>query len=97
VLGLQTLGTMIALIGRASRHLVFYCHPSEFIHAKDQSFPKSMSKWNTRGMGPKNLSLLETLLDFLSDRHFVATPMMGSAVAHLDVRRPVVIRARAFS
>ena len=97
VLGLQTLGAMIAWIGRASRCLVFYCHPSEFIHAKDQSFPKSMSKWNTRGMGPKNLCLLEALLDFLSARHFVPAPLIGSGATHLDVSRPVVIRARAFS
>ena len=74
VLGVQTLGKMIAWIERASRHLVFYCHPSEFIHAKDQSFPKNMSKWNTRGMGPKNLRVLEALLDVLSARHFVPSP-----------------------
>ena len=97
VLGVQTLGKMIAWIERASRHLVFYCHPSEFIHAKDQSFPKNMSKWNTRGMGPKNLRVLEGLLDVLSARHFVPSPLMSSAATHLDVSHPVVIRASAFS
>jgi hypothetical protein len=97
VLGLSMLGRMIAFIGNGSRHLVFYCHPSEFVYAKDQSFPKSMSRWNIRGMGPNNLALLEALLDFLFDRHFVPTPIMGSAATHLDERPPVVIRARAFS
>ena len=37
---------MIRWIGRRSRHLVFYCHPSEFVYAKDQVFPNAMSKWN---------------------------------------------------
>ncbi|HET9867356.1 MAG TPA: hypothetical protein VFQ06_08710, partial [Nitrospira sp.] len=97
VLGVQTLGKMIAWIERASRHLVFYCHPSEFIHAKDQSFPKNMSKWNTRGLGPKNLRVLEALLDYLYARHFVPSPLMSSAATHLDVSHPVVIRASAFS
>jgi len=96
VLGLPILGKMIDWIGRYSRHLVFYCHPSEFIHAKDQLFPKAMSKWNQRGMGPKNLCLIEALLDYLFERHFVPTPMMPGAVPQLDLNRPVVLRAGSF-
>lgn len=96
VLGLPVLGKMIAWIGRRSRHLVFYCHPSEFVYAKDQSFPKTMSKWNQLGMGPNNLSLLEDLLDHLFERHFVPAHIMPSSVPQLDLSRPVVLRAGGF-
>lgn len=96
VLGLPILGRMIDWIGRCSRHLVFYCHPSEFVHPKDQLFPKAMSKWNQLGMGPKNLPLIEELLDYLFERHFVATPMMPIVVPQLDLGRPVVLRAGGF-
>jgi peptidoglycan-N-acetylglucosamine deacetylase len=96
VLGLPIVGKMIEWIGRHSRHLVFYCHPSEFVHAKEQMFPKSMSKWNQMGMGPKNLSLIEALLDFLFERHFVPTTMMPSALPQLDLNRAVVLRAGGF-
>jgi peptidoglycan-N-acetylglucosamine deacetylase len=97
VLGLPILGKMIDWIGRHSRHLVFYCHPSEFVHAKDQVFPKAMSKWNQKGMGPKNLCLIDALLDDLFERHFVPTPMMPSTMPQLDLTRPVVLRAGAFT
>jgi hypothetical protein len=97
VLGLHVVRKMIAWIARESPHLVFYCHPSEFVHAKDQSFPRSMSKWNQRGMGPHNLSLVEGLLSSLFENHFVSTPIVGSTALELDVSHPVVIRARAFS
>ena len=96
VLRLPLVGKMIDWIGRHSQHLVFYCHPSEFVRAKDQSFPKSMSKWNRMGMGPQNLPLIEALLDFLFERHFVPTTMMPSALPHLDLVRPVVLRAGGF-
>lgn len=96
VLGLPILGKMIDWIGRHSKHLVFYCHPSEFVHARDQVFPKTMSKWNQMGMGPKNLPLIETLLDYLFERHFVPTPMMPSAAPQLDLSQPVVLRAGSF-
>lgn len=96
VLGLPVVGKMIDWIGRHSRHLVFYCHPSELVCAKDQLFPKSMSKWNRIGMGPQNLSLIESLLDFLFERHFVPTTMMPNALPQLDLIRPVVLRAGGF-
>lgn len=63
VLGLPTVKRMIDWVGRRSQHLVFYCHPSEFLYARDQVFPRSMSKWNQRGMNPANLSLIESLID----------------------------------
>jgi hypothetical protein len=97
VLGFHVFRKMIAWVARESPHLVFYCHPSEFVHAKDQSFPRSMSKWNQRGMGPHNLSLVEGLLSSLFEDHFVSTPIVGSTAPELDVSHPVVIRARAFS
>lgn len=96
VLGLPVFKKMIAWIMRHSRHLVFYCHPSEFIHAKDQVFPKTMSKWNQMGMGPKNLSLLEGLLDHLFERHFVSAHIMPLSLPELDLTRPVVLRAGGF-
>ena len=96
VLGLPVLGKMIAWIGRNSRHLVFYCHPSEFIHAKEQQFPQTMSRWNQRGMRPENLSLIEDLLDYLFEKHFVAAHIMPRSVPQLDLSRPVVLRAGGF-
>jgi hypothetical protein len=35
-IGLRKFQRMIQWIGRRSRHLVFYCHPSEFVLARDQ-------------------------------------------------------------
>ena len=96
VLGLPVLGKMIAWISRASRQVVFYCHPSEFVHAKDQRFPKSMSRWNRMGMRPGNLSLVETLLNHLFEQHFVASPIMHISSPQLDLIRPVVLRAGGF-
>ncbi len=96
VLGLPILGKMIAWIGRDSRHLVFYCHPSEFVHAKDQQFPQTMSKWNQRGMRPENLFLIEDLLDYLFERHFVAAHLMPASLPQLDLSRPLVLRAGGF-
>jgi peptidoglycan/xylan/chitin deacetylase (PgdA/CDA1 family) len=96
VLGLPVLGKMIAWIGRNSRHLVFYCHPSEFVHAKEQQFPQTMSKWNQRGMRPENLSLIEDLLDHLFERHFVPAHIMPLSLPELDLTRPVVLRAGGF-
>ena len=54
---------MIQWIGRRSRHLVFYCHPSEFVLARDQQFPHAMSECNRKGMGPENLPLVENILN----------------------------------
>jgi len=96
VLGLPILGRMIAWIGRHSRHLVFYCHPSEFVHARDQLFPKTMSKWNQKGMGPQNLSLIEDLLLYLIERHFVPAHIMHGSPPQLDLTRSVVLRAGGF-
>lgn len=96
VLGLSVLGRMIAWIGRDTRHLVFYCHPSEFVHAKHQQFPDTMSKWNQWGMCPENLALVEGLLDYLLARDFVPAHIMHSAAPQLDLRQPVVLRAGGF-
>ncbi|HEY5626339.1 MAG TPA: polysaccharide deacetylase family protein [Nitrospira sp.] len=52
VLGLSVLKCMISWIWRRSGHLVFYCHPSEFVQPEHQLFPSNMSRWNQRGMGP---------------------------------------------
>ena len=93
VLGLPVLGMMIDWISRASRHLVFYCHPSEFVYAKDQRFPKGMSKWNRMGMRPGNLSLVEELLEHLFERHFVAAQFIQAPLPLLDLSRPLVLRA----
>jgi peptidoglycan/xylan/chitin deacetylase (PgdA/CDA1 family) len=96
VLGLPILGTMIAWISRESGQVVFYCHPSEFVYAKDQQFPATMSKWNRRGMRPDNLYLLEALFDHLFERHFVAAHIMPASLPHLDLNQPLVLRAGGF-
>jgi peptidoglycan/xylan/chitin deacetylase (PgdA/CDA1 family) len=93
VLGLRVLTRMINWIGRESRHLVFYCHPSEFVYARDQRFPKAMSKWNQMGMRPDNLALVENLLTHLFERRFIATPIMHLSRPRLDLRRAVILRA----
>jgi hypothetical protein len=96
VLGLRLFGTMITWISRTSADLVFYCHPSELVYAREQVFPRSMSKWNRMGMGPGNLPLIESLLEHLFERHFVAAHIMPAALPHLDLIRPVVLRAGGF-
>ena len=96
VLGLPLVGKMITWITRKSTDLVFYCHPSEFVNAKDQVFPKSMSKWNRMGMGPHNLSLVGDLLEHLFERRFVAANIMHASLPHLDLIHPVVLRAGSF-
>ena len=96
VLGLPLLGQMVTWITRKSTDLVFYCHPSEFVNAKDQVFPKSMSKWNRMGMGPHNLSLVGDLLEHLFERRFVTANIMHASLPHLDLSRPLVLRAGSF-
>ena len=96
VLGLSVFGRMISWIVRDSSHLVFYCHPSEFVHAKQQQFPRAMSKWNQWGMCPENLSLVEELLDYLLCRDFVPAHIMHATAPQLDLRQPVVLRAGGF-
>jgi hypothetical protein len=93
VLGLHVLGMMIAWIGRESGHLVFYCHPAEFVYAKEQQFPRTMSKWNQMGMRPDNLALIEILLEYLLARRFVAAPMMPASTPELDFGPAAVLRA----
>lgn len=66
------------------------------MYAKDQVFPKSMSKWNRRGMGPDNLSLIDDLLEHLFERRFVAANLLHASLPHLDLIRPVVLRAGSF-
>src|SRR5689334_3409253 len=96
VMGLSVLGKMISWIGRESRHLVFYCHPSEFVHAAQQQFPRAMSKWNQWGMRPENMSLVEEMLNYLFRRGFVPSHMLHATVPQLDLRQPVVLRAGGF-
>jgi peptidoglycan-N-acetylglucosamine deacetylase len=95
-LGLPVFDRMMRWIGRRSRHLVFYCHPSEFVLAKDQCFPRSMSKWNQRGMSPANLALVDHLLTHLLEIGYTPKQMMDAQVDRLDLRPPIVLRARRF-
>jgi len=95
-LGLPMVQRMIRWIGRRSRHLVFYCHPSEFVYAKDQVFPNAMSKWNQKGMRPANLSILEALLDYVLKHGYTPTQMMETPVRRLDSGQPIVLRAGSF-
>lgn len=95
-LGLPIVQRMIRWIGRRSRHLVFYCHPSEFVYAKDQVFPDAMSKWNQKGMCPANLSILEALLDYVLKHEYRPTQMMETAVRRLDLEQPIGLKAGRF-
>ncbi len=95
-LGLPMVQRMIRWIGRRSRHLVFYCHPSEFVYAKDQVFPDAMSKWNQKGMCPANLSILEALLDYVLKHGYTPTQMMETTVRRLDLKQPIGIKAGRF-
>jgi len=93
VLRLPVFNRMIQWVSRRSRHLVFYCHPSEFVLAEHQQFPLSMSKWNQRGMKPANLSCVEALLDSLLENGYAAIPMAGMASRSLDTKEPVILGA----
>ena len=95
-LGLPMVQRMIRWIGHRSRHLVFYCHPSEFVYAKDQVFPDAMSKWNQKGMCPANLSILEALLDYVLKHEYAPTQMMETAVRRLDLEQPIGLKAGRF-
>ena len=94
--GLRKFHWMIRWVRRQSRHLVFYCHPSEFVLAKHQQFPNAMSKWNQKGMGPDNLTLIEDLLDFILAGHYVPMRMTDTATRQLDLSPPIVLRAEGF-
>ena len=96
VLGLPIMRRMIRWVGRRSRHVVFYCHPSEFVLAKDQQFPAAMSKWNQKGMGPANLSLIEDLLDYALATGYTPAQVMEATAGRLDLRMPIVLRTRGF-
>jgi peptidoglycan/xylan/chitin deacetylase (PgdA/CDA1 family) len=96
VLGLPTFRRMISWIGRRSQHLVFYCHPSEFLYAKDQVFPRAMSKWNQWGMCPANLSILEVLLDYVLKHGYTPTQMMETTVRRLDLGQPIGLKVGNF-
>ncbi|HEU4503826.1 MAG TPA: polysaccharide deacetylase family protein [Nitrospira sp.] len=96
VLGLPIMGKMIDWTSRASRQVVFYCHPSEFVYASEQRFPKTMSKWNRMGMRPGNLALVEDLLDHLFEQHFVAAPIIHASSSELDLSESLVLRAGSF-
>jgi peptidoglycan/xylan/chitin deacetylase (PgdA/CDA1 family) len=93
VLGLPVVRKMIAWVSGASRQIVFYCHPSEFVYAKDQQFPKSMSRWNRMGMRPGNLTLVEDLLEHLFERDFVAAHITNASSPELDLSPPLILRA----
>jgi peptidoglycan-N-acetylglucosamine deacetylase len=93
VLRLPVFNRMIRWIGRRSHHLIFYCHPSEFVLAEHQRFPLSMSKWNQRGMRPANLSLVEALIDSVLGSGYVPVPMEHTTARSLDFKEPVVLRA----
>lgn len=95
-LGFRAFQRMIEWIGRRSRHLVFYCHPSEFVFAEDQCFPQSMSKWNQKGMCPANLSLIKDLLDYILASGYTPTHMMEAAPDRLDLRTPIRLRTESF-
>ena len=94
--GLPAFQWMIRWIGGRSRHLVFYCHPGEFVRASEQTFPRSMSKWNQNRMRPENLALIEQLLEHVLDAGYTPTRVTDTANRHLDVIPPGILRAGEF-
>jgi len=96
VLRLPILQRMIGWIGRQSNHLVFYCHPSEFVLATEQQFPQTMSKWNQKGMGPRNLSLLEMFLDQMFAHGYFSSHILPHQLSQLGRKNPAVSRAAGF-
>lgn len=70
VLGLPVMKWMVSQISRRSSRLVFYCHPHEFVHAHQQSFPLDMSKWNMEGMKPENFFLLDAFVEHIAHRGY---------------------------
>lgn len=91
--GLSKFQRMIRWIGQRTRHLVFYCHPSEFVLATEQEFPQSMSKWNQKGMGPDNLILVDDLLEHVHEVGYVTTRMTDTATRQLDLPPVGILRA----
>lgn len=83
--GLTAFQRMVQWIGGRSRHLVFYCHPGEFVHASEQQFPRSMSKWNQGRMRPENLALVEQLFDHVLDVGYIPAHVTDLATQHLDL------------
>lgn len=65
VLGLPLMKWMVRRISQRASRLVFYCHPYEFVHAKRQSFPHYVSKWNMRSMRPENFFLLDAFVEHM--------------------------------
>jgi hypothetical protein len=65
VLGLPVVKWMMRLISRRTSRLVYYCHPHEFVHAHQQSFPCNMSKWNMQGMTPENFTVLDRFVEHM--------------------------------
>jgi peptidoglycan-N-acetylglucosamine deacetylase len=92
--GLSKFQRMIQWIGQRTRHLVFYCHPSEFVLSTEQKFPRSMSKWNQKGMSPDNLPLVDDLLTHVHEVGYVTTRITDTATRQLDLMQPVILRAR---
>lgn len=92
-IGLRPFQRMIHWIGQRSRHLVFYCHPSEFVHAAEQRFPGSMSTWNQNRMRPGNLALVEELFDHIRDVGYAAARITETTTRHLDLMQPVILSA----
>lgn len=90
VLGVPTLKCMINWIRRRSQHLVFYCHPSEFLYAKDQVFPRTMSKWNQLGMRPANLLLVDAFIDSVLTLGYAPVPMEDATPHWIDWKQPIV-------
>lgn len=90
VLGLPTLKYMVNWVNQRSQFLVFYCHPSEFLHAKDQLFPRTMSKWNRWGMSPANLPLVDTFIDSVLNLGYAPTTMFDAVPWRIGLRHPIV-------
>ena len=89
--GIRQFQRMIQYVGYRSRHLVFYCHPGEFVRASEQQLPRSMSKWNQNRMRPENLALVEQLFDHIFDVGYTPTRITDTATRQLDLKPPHIL------
>ena len=78
VFGLPMMKWMVRRISRRTSRLVFYCHPHEFVHAHQLSFPRNMSKWNMQGMTPENFSVLDRFVDHMLLEDYSPTLFVNS-------------------
>ncbi len=95
VLGLPLLGKMITWITRESTDLVFYCHPSEFVYAKDQVVSQIHVKVESNGHGPdKPVPRRRLYWNICLSVTSLRLHIMHASLPQLDLSRPARTKSR---